>query len=922
MDDAAAAGKASLSSTPPRPLTTPTTPRVTRETSTTFPTDRIIITQRDHPSSSEKKKQNSNRAKSPSPVAAGATRQKPAFTSTYPIDRSPERKADGNNNNVRFSNNDAKKRSEALLNDLDDGISVRSSDGPTSATDKFLDILEERVCTSTFELNSPSLSEIEKRIEESWKEIENKTSQLFNKCRSSANETSSTTSNENTGDANLAEGSDNSSPFKKLRAVSCGGGNFNKRFKDDDEDDDDEDAPGAGTNAQALALTCAETPFNWQEEKQQQQVHDDSRDDDFETDQDDVREKLSKAGARRYNKRGSNKDAEIWKASDRDLESLHQNTFDLNSYTGSYLKRVKEQTGDVLSKIKEGEDDASCDDDDVAAFIVGESLSDTIPNSASEDYDASTLTTMQTQSLASLKPPSLAPPPSQQALSNDVKTSPIDMSLTIFEPTNASSLLVKNTTSKQSERQEHPMRLTSNNGNAIVLKNPFAAMPDDNPNFQRRCFSPGLKKNGMGFGTLGSVSTSSSTCHTEEESRGYGSQYQANSHHAYIAYFHRGIKADGAMRLYEHPTPPAFPTLNHEIVVRVAYSTISHTDCSVRRGKYWGDDSEKPLNLPIIPGVAFSGYISQLGRPAMRSGLRFNDRVLSLVRVGANARHLCISRDHVVTVPDGLKDDKRLACLPEVYLGAFQALHMGQKNGARYKQSSLAGKTVLVLGGATILGKALIELCHAGGAYAVYATGKQRHFPMIEEARALPLNRDTRHWYSLLMGRIDLVIGLDQDSYSRSEASAKHLEVLSHKGRAVLMGSPESTCDANIGDRKRISVYNVFDSWDRDLKQAKRDLSHLCKLLADGAINPDVLETIPLSHIAAAQDAVENRDFSSFLLCDPWIQTKRQADKVVPNTVVYSETADVTEGGTKSAKSRRGKFLNASTSSFGEIVAL
>ena len=353
--------------------------------------------------------------------------------------------------------------------------------------------------------------------------------------------------------------------------------------------------------------------------------------------------------------------------------------------------------------------------------------------------------------------------------------------------------------------------------------------------------------------------------------------------------------------MYEHPTPPSFPTLNQEIVVRVSYSTISHTDCAVRRGKYWADSSLQPLSLPIIPGVSFSGYVTQLNRGAMKSGIRYGDRVISLVRVGANARHVCIARDRVVIVPDELKDEKKLACLPEIYLGAFQVLHMGQKNGARYKKSSLAGKSILILGGATILGKALIELCHAGGAYAVYATGKKRHFSVIVDAKATPVNRDPRHWYSLLKGRIDLVVGLDNESFSHSEASAKHLEVLSSKGRAVLFGAPENTCDTAIDKHRKIFVYNVFDSWEKDLKQAKRDLSHLCKLLVDETINPQILETIPLSQVADAQDTVEHRDFSSFLLCDPWCPTKREASKIVPKSVVYSETI----GTAKESKSKK-----------------
>jgi NADPH:quinone reductase-like Zn-dependent oxidoreductase len=258
--------------------------------------------------------------------------------------------------------------------------------------------------------------------------------------------------------------------------------------------------------------------------------------------------------------------------------------------------------------------------------------------------------------------------------------------------------------------------------------------------------------------------------------------------------------------------------------------------------------------------------------------------------VGANARHICLTRDQVVAIPDELKDDKKVACLPEIYLGAFQALHLGQKNGARYRKTSLNGKSILILGGATILGKALIELCHSAGAHAIYGTGKERHFPIIEAARATPISRDPCHWYSFLKGRIDLVVGLDNDTFEHSEASAQHLEVLSPNGRAVLFGAPECSCDAKIDNKKKIYVYNVFDSWEKDLKQCKRDLSHLCKLMLEGSIDPQILETLSLSQIADVHDTVENRDFSSFLLCDPWMQNQPAKTKALsPPGIQYTK---------------------------------
>jgi NADPH:quinone reductase-like Zn-dependent oxidoreductase len=153
------------------------------------------------------------------------------------------------------------------------------------------------------------------------------------------------------------------------------------------------------------------------------------------------------------------------------------------------------------------------------------------------------------------------------------------------------------------------------------------------------------------------------------------------------------------------------------------------------------------LHLPIVPGVAFVGRVLQTARSdrLMSSfhlgtskgvgqgdnmfGLKEGDQVLSLLQVGANSRHLCIASNRLVKVPDELLVDTcAVACLPEICLTAFQVPHIGQKNAARYRKKSLAGKSLLILGGATAMGRALIESGIAGGCEKIYAITKESQF--------------------------------------------------------------------------------------------------------------------------------------------------------------------------------------------------
>jgi len=381
--------------------------------------------------------------------------------------------------------------------------------------------------------------------------------------------------------------------------------------------------------------------------------------------------------------------------------------------------------------------------------------------------------------------------------------------------------------------------------------------------------------------------------------------------HAYVAFFRRGKTAAESIRLYEHQTPPVFPTLPHELVVRIDASTVSSTDCQVRRGDFWGERCGNSLNLPIVPGVSFAGTVHQLSAASdyhqRATGLKRGDRVISLVQVGANSRHLCIASDKLVKVPEEISDPCAIACLPEIYLSAFQALHFGQKNGARYRKTSLVGKTLLVLGGATTIGRALIEVAKAAGCKNIYATGKDKQFDAISSCGGAPLGRDPHQWASILSRRVDIVVGND-NTVGTSEIREEHMHLLAKNGRAVVLTAPnnEHRQVVNLDDLAELRSntgrtlvhYNVFDAWDTDLKQGKRDLTHLMKLLADGLIRPKILERIPLNRVAKAQDLLEGKKMNGFVICEPWILGRKKNEVLtdMDGVQVYAESASKSTG--------------------------
>jgi NADPH:quinone reductase-like Zn-dependent oxidoreductase len=197
-----------------------------------------------------------------------------------------------------------------------------------------------------------------------------------------------------------------------------------------------------------------------------------------------------------------------------------------------------------------------------------------------------------------------------------------------------------------------------------------------------------------------------------------------------------------------------------------------------------------------------------------------------------------------------------------------------------------------------LIGRALIEVAVAAGCSTVYATGKERQFQTIYDAGGAPLGRDPRLWRSLLSNKVDLIIGIDH-SVGKSEINEDHVALLSRSGRLVLLCNPDrdettvrihgELIDFFKVNGRKLNLYNVFDAWENELKQCKRDLLHLLKLLFDGSIRPRILESIALNKVARAQDLLAEKKLNGFIICEPWMKAKKKEGYGVGE--VYAESA-------------------------------
>ena len=92
--------------------------------------------------------------------------------------------------------------------------------------------------------------------------------------------------------------------------------------------------------------------------------------------------------------------------------------------------------------------------------------------------------------------------------------------------------------------------------------------------------------------------------------------------------------------------------------------------------------------------------------------------------------------------------------------------------------------------------------------------------------------------------------------------------------------APTLACGKNKALQKILrnsSSYDVYEEWETNLELCKKDLSHLLKLLERKSIKPEVLDRLPLNKVARAHELLEMKQLPGFLVCEPWMESKKRA---------------------------------------------
>jgi NADPH2:quinone reductase len=159
------------------------------------------------------------------------------------------------------------------------------------------------------------------------------------------------------------------------------------------------------------------------------------------------------------------------------------------------------------------------------------------------------------------------------------------------------------------------------------------------------------------------------------------------------------------LRLVEDPVPEPGPG---EVRVKIYRSAVNPTDWKSRRGSKAGELVE-PAQTPNQDGA---GVVDAVGAGVQQSLVGLRVWVWEAAHAnpfGTAAEYSVVPERHVVTLPSAASFDLG-AALGVPFVTAHRCLTVGEDGPLRLGPGALAGRTVLIAGGAGAVGNAAIQL--------------------------------------------------------------------------------------------------------------------------------------------------------------------------------------------------------------------
>jgi len=327
------------------------------------------------------------------------------------------------------------------------------------------------------------------------------------------------------------------------------------------------------------------------------------------------------------------------------------------------------------------------------------------------------------------------------------------------------------------------------------------------------------------------------------------------------------------LKLVELPVPE--PGAG-EVLVRVLAVSLNHLDLWSRRGM-----PGVKLPLPLIPGCDGTGVIVKLGagvhglsvgqkiviEPGVSSGnsahdLAGNDHLSDDYQIrgehfdGLCREYLCIPAKYAFPLPAGC-DPVRSAAVPLVFLTAWGMLMC--------RAQIRSGEQVLVLGGASGVGSAAIQIARDAGCRVIATVGSEAKAELVRKLGAhevvLHSTPDWPQSVRKLTGRgADVIV--EHVGPATWEGS---MRVLARNGRLV-------TCGGTTGPTVQIQLPHLFIKNQSVLGSTmgpRSAFGPIFERVARGAYQPVIDRILPLSKVREAHELLETRQVLGKIILTP-----------------------------------------------------
>ncbi|MGW4206775.1 medium chain dehydrogenase/reductase family protein [Lentzea sp. NPDC004789] len=319
------------------------------------------------------------------------------------------------------------------------------------------------------------------------------------------------------------------------------------------------------------------------------------------------------------------------------------------------------------------------------------------------------------------------------------------------------------------------------------------------------------------------------------------------------------VEPDGLrVRVRDLPAPG-----EGQVVLRMDATGVSFAEQQMRLGKYF---DQPPF--PFVPGYDVVGTVVAVG-PGVDPALK-QHRFAAVTKVGAWASHLVVAAADLVPVPDGVE----AAAAETVAVNGVTAWQMMYRT-ARVKR----GDTIVVLGANGGVGSTLVQLArHAG--MTVIGTASARHHDAVRELGAVPVDYRDPQMYDrireLAPNGVDAVFDhVGGEGLRESWKLLRRGGVLVNYGTAATKDEPGNAMLPVLKLFGRLLLWNVLPNGRRagfyNFWAGKRfrpaafrarlrdDLTQVLRLVASGALTPQIAARVPLPEAAAALALAESR---------------------------------------------------------------